>query len=354
LINLLNGSSIVFIHAGVLSFESIIAELLHSSFNIPALAIAAISIPIAGATLLSSFALRAAKNNSRVTVFKLWKFLIPASILLAIGIFTWYDSVSRIGASKDGLLAGPLETVTILFLARFFLGDRLSKPQTLGIVLALVGFFLTLGNGSMFSQLKSSIFTIGDIEAIISSITFATGYIYTTKLVRTCSTIEVTGSCLLFSGLILMAIFSISTASTGGFSFPNFDLNWISLQNCALLMLFSLVPLSSALFYNMGLNKIGASLTSTISSSTILLTIIFQVSLYELGINSILPVNIPMAITGAILGIFGICVVHMNSIVLFIRIWSICKTPFKGVITVENVPAAAAAAKKEIVKLSTR
>jgi drug/metabolite transporter (DMT)-like permease len=341
---LLNGSSIVFVHAGVLSFESIIAELLHSSLNIPALAIAAISIPIAGATLLLSFLLRASKNNNKVTVFNLWKFLIPASILLAIGIFTWYDSVSRIGASKDGLLAGPLETVTILFLARFFLGDRLSKPQTLGVVLALVGFFMTLGNGSMFLQLKSSIFSIGDIEAIISSITFATGYIFTAKLVRTCSTIEVTGSCLLFSGLILMAIFSISAAGTGGggFSFPTFNLNWISLQNCTLLMLFSLVPLSSALFYNMGLNKIGASLTSTISSSTILLTIIFQISLYELGINSILPVNIPMAITGAILGIFGICIIQMNNIVLFIRIWEMCKTPFKGLITVENVPAAAA------------
>jgi hypothetical protein len=106
-------------------------------------------------------------------------------------------------------------------------------------------------------------------------------------------------------------------------------------------MLFSLVPLSSALFYNMGLNKIGASLTSTIASSTILLTIIFQVSLYEIGINSLLPLNIPLAIFGGILGIFGICIVHMNNIVLFIRLWHMCKTPFKSLITVENVSATA-------------
>ena len=91
----------------------------------------------------------------------------------------------------------------------------------------------------------------------------------------------------------------------------------------------------------MGLNKIGASLTSTIASSTILLTIIFQVSLYELGINSILPLDIPIAITGAILGIFGICIVHMNNIVLFIRFWHMCKTPFKRLIAVENVSATA-------------
>jgi uncharacterized membrane protein len=131
----------------------------------------------------------------------------------------------------------------------------------------------------------------------------------------------------------------MSVVSSGGFSFPSFNLSWISPQNCTFLILFSLVPLSSALFYNMGLNKIGASLTSTIASSTILLTIIFQVSLYELGINSLLPLNIPLAIFGGILGIFGICVVHMNNNVLFIRLWQMCKTPFKRLITVENVSA---------------
>jgi drug/metabolite transporter (DMT)-like permease len=333
---LLQGSSIVFIHASILSLESIIAELLHSSLNIPTLGIAAISIPIAGATLLSFFVLRTAKNNNKFTVFKLWKFLVPASAFLAIGIFAWYDSVGRIGASKDGLLAGPLETVTILFLARFFLSDRLSKTQSLGVILALVGFFVTLENGSLTSQLKSSTFTTGDFEAILSSIAFAIGYIFTTKLVRTCSTIEVTGSCLLFSGLILMVIFFISIVYSSGFSFSSFHLNWISLQNCILLMLFSLVPLSSALFYNMGLSKIGASLTSTISSSTILLTIIFQVSLYELGINSLLPLNIPLAIFGGILGIFGICIVHMNNSVLFIRIWHMCKISFKRLLLWET------------------
>jgi EamA-like transporter family len=180
---------------------------------------------------------------------------------------------------------------------------------------------------------------------MISSIAFATGYIFTTKLVRRHSTIEVTGSCLLFSGLILMAIFLTSVMDTGRFpSSPSsssfFNLDWISLQNCILLMTFSLVPLSSALFYNMGLKRIGASLTSTISSSTILLTMIFQVSLYKLGINSILPLNIPLAILGGVLGVCGICIIHMNSIVMFIRLWQMCKITFKRliIVTAEKVP----------------
>jgi hypothetical protein len=179
---------------------------------------------------------------------------------------------------------------------------------------------------------------------VISSIAFATGYIFTTKLVRRHSTIEVTGSCLLFSGLILMAIFFTSVVDSGRFSSSFslsssfFNLDWISLQNCILLMTFSLVPLSSALFYNMGLRRIGASLTSTISSSTILLTMIFQVSLYKLGINSILPLNIPLAILGGILGICGICIIHMDSIMMFIRLWQMCKITFKRlIITVEKI-----------------
>jgi hypothetical protein len=103
-------------------------------------------------------------------------------------------------------------------------------------------------------------------------------------------------------------------------------------------MTFSLVPLSSALFYNMGLKRIGASLTSTISSSTILLTMIFQVSLYKLGINSILPLNIPLAIFGGVLGISGICIIHMNSIAIFTRLWYMCKIAFKRlIVTVEKV-----------------
>ena len=128
----------------------------------------------------------------------------------------------------------------------------------------------------------------------------------------------------------------MSVVSSGGFSFPSFKLTWISLQNCTLLMVFSLVPLSSALFYNMGLNKIGASLTSTIASSTILLTIIFQVTLYELGINSLPPLNIPLAIFGGILGIFGICIVHMNNIVLFIRLWQMCKISFQRLLLLKT------------------
>lgn len=72
-----------------------------------------ISIPIAGAILLLA---RTVFLNKKMTVFKSWKLLLSGSIFLAAAVFLWYDSVTRVGASKEGLLAGPLETVVVLTL----------------------------------------------------------------------------------------------------------------------------------------------------------------------------------------------------------------------------------------------
>ena len=71
------------------------------------------------------------------------KILILASLSLAIGILTWYDSVNKIGASKELLVAGPLEIVVIVLLARLFLKERLHKTHCVGISLALIGFVLS-------------------------------------------------------------------------------------------------------------------------------------------------------------------------------------------------------------------
>ena len=76
-----------------------------------------------------------------------------------MGIFTWYDSISRVGASKEVLLAGPLEIIFIVILAYIFLQERLDKVHLIGIIVAIVGFFLAVisdinnGNTNFFSLL---------------------------------------------------------------------------------------------------------------------------------------------------------------------------------------------------------
>ena len=295
-------SWIVILQAAILSIESIFVEFLTELLGIPSLVISGTSIPLAGAILLliTNFAVK-----RRVAIFKSWKYLISGSTFLAAAVFTWYDSVGRVGASKEGLLAGPLETVAVLFLAWFFLKEKLTKRQLTGVIIALAGFFVTVYSGRLeWSSILPSSLTFGDLEAILSAITFASGIICMTKLVERYSSLEVTGASLLISGLMLTVILLISSS----FSFYVI----LSVPNWIVLILFSLLPLSAALLYVSGLSRIGASLTSTIASSNILLTVVFQLILREYGIKSNLPVNIPLAIIGGAFGIFGIYLIHID------------------------------------------
>jgi drug/metabolite transporter (DMT)-like permease len=145
--------------------------------------------------------------DKKITVFKSWKLLFSGSIFLAAAVFLWYDSVTRVGATKEGLLAGPLEAVIVVVLAWLFLKERLRKKQLAGVVIALSGFLATVSSSSLRSTLQFSIpLTFGDFEAICSAFTFAAGIIFMTKLVERYNSIEVSGSSLLISGLILAAI----------------------------------------------------------------------------------------------------------------------------------------------------
>lgn len=302
---LIRKSWIVFVQAIILSLESIIVEFLTAIPGISSLIITGTSIPIAGATLL--FISRIIVNN-KITIFRSWKLVLVGSLFLAAAVFTWYDSVSRVGASKEGILAGPLETVIVLIFAWLLLKEKLRRLQLVGVVIALIGFFFAVSSGSLnFNSALSFSITFGDFEAIVSAFAFAAGVIVMTKLVETHSPLEVTGASLLISGLILSGI-AIATSTF-----------YLKIRDWAFLISFSLVPLLAALLYVIGLSRIGASLTSTIASSNILLTILLQLIFREFGIRAILPENIPLAVMGATMGIFGIYIIHVENNILFRR-----------------------------------
>ena len=212
--------------------------------------------------------------------------------------------MTRVGASKEGLLAGPLEAVMVLILAWLFLKEKLRKKQLAGVIIALSGFLATVSSSSLKLSLLFSIpLTFGDFEAMLSAFTFAAGVIFMTKLVERYSSIEVSGGSLFISGLILAAILILRMSST---SHPEIG-NWI------FLVFFSLVPLLAAFLYVIGLSRIGASLTSTIASSNILFTLLFQLLFRGFGIKANLPENILLAVIGGALGIFGIYLIHVEN-----------------------------------------
>ena len=305
-------SWIVFLFAIILSFESILIEYLTLLLGISPLSISAFSIAISGILLLTI--LNFVKKR-KISLLHSFKDFIPASLFLSVGIFTWYDAVSRVGASKESLLAGPIEIITVLLLARVFLHERLNKKQLSGIAIALVGFVIVIlsdhnidNNGIInivlieFESLNFSI-SFGDVEAIISAISFALAVFFLAKLSTRYSPLEISGMCLLLAGFILITIMLIFT--------PEMSINMIKTY-WYIFIIFSLLPLIGTILYVEGIKRIGASLTSTIASSRILLTLILQILLTQIGIRNTLPDNIFLALIGGILGITGIIIIHTH------------------------------------------
>ena len=311
-------SWIVFLFAVILSFESILIEYLTLLLGISPLAISAFSIAISGVLLL--LILNFVNNKQTSILSSSIKDFIPASIFLSAGIFTWYDAVSRVGASKESLLAGPIEIVAVLFLARILLHEKLNKKQLLGICIALVGFIIVLlsdhnnivDDGNNNGIINVTIFAVeslnfsislGDIEAIISAISFALAVFFLARLSIKYSPLEISGMCLILSGFILIIVMLLFT--------PEMSIN-LFLSYWYIFIIFSLLPLIGTICYIEGIKRIGASLTSTIASSRILLTLIIQIALTHIGIRNTLPDNVFLALIGGTLGITGIIIIHTH------------------------------------------
>ena len=331
-------SWIVFVYAFAISVESIIIEYLTTSFlQFSPIMLSATSITLAGIMLLIVAAFFFKRNKEIPILFtKSWKILILASSSLALGIFTWYDSINRIGASKEALIAGPIEIVIIVVLARIFLNERLNRLQTIGIGIGLMGFFMALAsdvdivfsnNNGVNTTLTSvssllSIISFGDIEAILSAFGFAIGVLFLSKLILKYSSIEVAGASMFTSGLLLAGILVVGVffhntvpfiSSPGELSLPRQPSLIVTFT---ILILFSLIPFIGSLSYSSGLGRIGASLTATIGSSSILITIVIQITLKELGFSSHLPENIYLAFLGGVIGFLGIYIIHMPDLLI--------------------------------------
>ena len=285
-------SWVTIISTAAFSIEAVLVELLYVMASIPTLAIAAGSMPIAGAMVLiiNGFVFR-----NKFSIFKGngWKMLIVGGALFTAADFLWYDSVDRIGSGKTMLLTIPAEEVFIVLLAVVFLAERMLKLQLVGIGVAIVGFTISAasnvsGNGVHFQ--------IGDLEAILSATFNALAITLFAKLIVRYNPTEVSGWIMLISGLVINAI-------QYTFYPPH-----LSVMDWLYLIGFSFIALAAFTLYNVSMKRIGTSMTSIITSSSLVLTVLIQLAMVPFGIAVTLPSNLVLALLGGGISIAGICI----------------------------------------------
>jgi len=285
-------SWVTIISTAAFSIEEVLVELLYVMASIPTLAIAAGSMPIAGAMVLiiNGFVFR-----NKFTIFKGngWKMLIVGGALFTAADFMWFDSVDRIGSGKTMLLTIPAEEVFIVLLAIVFLAERMLKLQLVGIGVAIVGFTISAasnvsGNGVHFQ--------IGDLEAILSATFNALAITLFAKLIVRYNPTEVSGWIMLISGLVINAI-------QYTFYPPHLSvIDWLYLIG------FSFIALAAFTLYNVSMKRIGSSMTSIITSTSLILTVVIQLAMVPFGIALTLPSNLALALLGGGISVAGICI----------------------------------------------
>ena len=280
------------ISTAAFSIEAVLVELLYVMASIPTLAIAAGSMPIAGAMVLI---INGLVFRNKFTIFKGngWKMLIVGGALFTAADFMWYDSVNRIGSGKTMLLTIPAEEVFIVLLAVVFLAERMLKLQLVGIGVAIVGFTISAasnvsGNGVHFQ--------IGDLEAILSATLNALAITLFAKLIVRYNPTEVSGWIMLISGLVINAI-------QYTFYPPHLSvIDWLYLIG------FSFIALAAFTLYNVSMKRIGSSMTSIITSTSLILTVVIQLAMVPFGIALTLPSNLALALLGGGISVAGICI----------------------------------------------
>lgn len=291
---------VVLASALIVAFESVAIEGALKTADLNIFLVSSMPSIIGGAILLGL-----QPRGSRECVRKLdstgWAEMITLCIVVAGGVFMWFDSVGRIGASKEAILGGgSSEVLFVVLLSAFFLGERLKRWEILGSFMIVIGVFLVLANAETLSFTLG----IGEIEAISSSLLLAVSIIIITALLKSYDLRAISGLELLISGSFLVVFGSALGLIV-----------WPDVNGMLVLVALGAFPAVGLLTYNAGLPKIGASLTSVLFALNGVLTVGVQllVLLVFPHANIELPQVLGLAVIGGVVAFVGVYLLNRES-----------------------------------------
>jgi drug/metabolite transporter (DMT)-like permease len=284
---------LVLASALVVAFESVSVEGALKIADIDILLVSTVPL-LSGGLILIATSPKATIQFTKGLGRKGWFGMTVMCILGALGSFMWFDAVGRIGASKEALLGGgSSEVLLIVLLSAVFLRERLTKKETLGSGLVLVGVFVVLANARSLSLSIG----LGELEAMLSSFFFAGSVVISTYLLWTHDLTALSGFQLLYCGFLMF----IGALIVGVSSIPD-------MAGFGILILIGAFPAAGLWMYNSGLPKIGASLTSVLFALTGVITVGVQLAVLAIvpDADIRLPQSIPLALVGGGLAFVGV------------------------------------------------
>ncbi|HLC59570.1 MAG TPA: DMT family transporter [archaeon] len=285
--------AIVLFSALLIGFVSVLGEAIMSFFNLGPFIVTGLSAIFGGGVMLAITFLKYPKIYREINKNGIFKIII-SSIFGAIGLLLWFDSITRIGASKELLLGGnSSEMLLVLILSFVFLGERLKRFEIVGGFLIIVGIFVVLFNPVILQP----VFGLGELEAMISSLAFAINIVISTNILRKLSDKSVSILVMMLEGLFILGAMFIANIQ--------FQL---TLESVFWIFLLGIFGVTSILTYFYGLKKIGASLTVIIASFAGVFSIGLQLIAKFLfpSIELIFPQSIVLAVIGGVIAVGGV------------------------------------------------
>jgi len=291
--------TVVLTSALIVAFETVSVE---GAVNIAGLDVFLVSSMsmLVGGTILVGFRPSGTVRFVRELGSRGWMYMLCLCGCVAMGVIFWFDSVHRIGASKEAILGGgSSEVLFVVLLSAAFLGERLRRLEIFGSLLVVAGVFIVLTNTDDLSLTLG----FGEVEAIISSFVLGLSVVITTILLRKHALAPLSGMELLVSGVILLV-----------FGFLTGQIEWPDPEGFLILIGLGLFPAFGLLTYNAGLPKIGASLTSVLFALTGIMTVGVQLLVLLLfpDADMILPQSIALAVLGGLVAFTGVYLLNIQ------------------------------------------